>query len=237
MPLRVTDAEIHTRPGRTWRGDLQVVGNLLVDPTAPAATPGTVLEACGCSAVPLLVDTVFAAGSPPAAGSFDLVPGNPATFAVVRGTVSASSIRSMLVVRPSNLLAVVVHGQLVARHGEPVRAAGTGTAAVADGLAAADPRLGAWRDEGRDMTQFLTADGRYSETRGGRRDAYTGRFWLDRDHITYLDDAGFWAFGQYHDGVLHHAGFVLEPTPAGDSSRGDPSSPWSSAVGPRRDGG
>jgi len=87
------------------------------------------------------------------------------------------------------------------------------------------------------MTQILTPAGRYSETRAGRRGAYTGHFWLDRERITYLDDAGFWAFGQYHDGVLHHAGFVLEPTPADDSSRGDPSSPWSSAVGPLRDGG
>lgn len=206
MPLRVTDTEIHIRPGLTRRGDLQVVGDLLVDPTAPAATPGTVLEARGCSAVPLLVDTVFAASSPPATGSFDLAPGNPATFAVVRGTVDASSIRSMLVVRPDDLLAVVVHGQLVAQHGEPVNGAGAG----AGGLAAEDPRLGAWRDAGRDMTQFLTADGRYSETRGGRSDAFTGRCWLDRDRITYLDVTGFWAFGRYHDGVLHHAGFVLE---------------------------
>lgn len=67
------------------------------------------------------------------------------------------------------------------------------------------------------MTQHLTSDGRHSETRGGRRNAYAGQFWLTGDRITYLDDSGFWAFGQFHRGVLHHAGFVLR---AGDLTHG-----------------
>jgi hypothetical protein len=208
--LLVTGAVVHESPGRTRRGDLRVADGVIVGPGA-GSDAAEVVEATGCSAVPLLVDTVFeprfAAASPPAPGAFDLRAGNPGTFAVIRGTVAETAIRSMLVVRPQDLVAVVVHGRLVARDGKPLRAA------ASDDLRPGDPRLGAWRDDARDMTQHLGPDGRYSETRNGRPDAYRGRFWLDRDRITYLDDTGFWAFGQYHDGVLHHAGFVLRRLP------------------------
>ncbi|WP_070160916.1 Atu4866 domain-containing protein [Nesterenkonia sp. PF2B19] len=203
MTLIVADATIHTSPGQTRRGDLQASGAVIGGQEVPA-DQSMLIEAAGCSVVPLLVDTVFETASPPAAESFDLMAGHPATFAVIRGTADTSAIRNMLVVSPRDLVAVVVHGELVVRQGQPVRPAGI------DGLSAGDARLGAWTDPRRDMTQYLTADGRYSETRSGRRNAYTGRFWLDEDRITYLDDTGFWAFGQYHDGTLHHAGFVLQ---------------------------
>lgn len=200
--LVVTDAQIHTAPGRIRRGHLRVRGEAIAEP-GDAPADALLIAGAGCAAVPLLVDTVFQGASPPAADAFDLRPGHPATFALIRGAVGESAIRNMLVVSPRDLVAVVVHGSVVVRDGAPLRHAGS------DALAADDPRLGAWRDDRRDMTQFLTADGLYSETRGGRRDAYRGRFWLDRDRITYLDDTGFWAFGQYHGGILHHAGFVL----------------------------
>jgi adenine deaminase len=45
--------------------------------------------------------------------------------------------------------------------------------------------------------------------RSGQTDAYTGRYWVHDGRITYLDDTGFWAFGELLDGVLHHAGFVM----------------------------
>jgi hypothetical protein len=204
-PLVVRGAEVHIEPGRIRRDDVRVAGDLLTALGAVSDGAATI-DATGCSVVPLFVDTVFELPEPPDRDAFDLRPGRPATFAVIRGAVSASAIRRMLVVSPRDLVAVVVHGQVVAQDGEPLRPAGS------DALSAEDPRLGAWRDDRRDMTQFLTPDGRYSETRGGRRDAYRGRFWLDRDRITYLDDTGFWAFGQYHQGVLHHAGFVLRRT-------------------------
>jgi hypothetical protein len=203
MTLVVADATIHTTPGQTRRGDLQANGRVIGGAEVPV-DQSTLIAASGCSVVPLLVDTVFETASPPAPESFDLIPGNPATFAVIRGIVDTSAIRNMLVVSPKDLVAVVVHGELVVRQGQPVRPAGT------DGLPAGDTRLGAWTDSRRDMTQYLTPEGRYSETRSGRRNAYTGRFWLDEDRITYLDDTGFWAFGQYHNDILHHAGFVLQ---------------------------
>lgn len=203
MTFVVADATIHTTPGQTRRGDLQASGRVIGGQEVPA-DQSTLIEGSGCSVVPLLVDTVFEAAAPPAAESFDLVAGNPATFAVIKGTVSTSAIRNMLVVSPRDLVAVMVYGELVVRDGRPVRPAGT------DDLSTGDTRLGAWTDPRREMTQYLTPDGRYSETRSGRRNAYTGRFWLDQDRITYLDDTGFWAFGQYHHGVLHHAGFILQ---------------------------
>ena len=36
-------------------------------------------------------------------------------------------------------------------------------------------------------------------------------FWLTQDRITYLDDSGFWAFGQYQRGILHLVGYVIHP--------------------------
>lgn len=202
MALTVSDTEIHTSPGRTRRGSLHVSGSTITAHPDRADRPMTI-DGAGATVVPLLVDTVFASETPPAGDAFDLVPGRPASFAVVAGSVSASSIRTMLVVRPRDLIAVVVHGKLVAEHGRPVRSAKDAA------VSANDSRVGAWTDPRRDMTQYLGPDGRYTETRSGRRDAWTGAYWLDEDRITYLDDTGFWAFGQYHHGILHHAGFVL----------------------------
>ncbi|MGI5440451.1 Atu4866 domain-containing protein [Streptomyces shenzhenensis] len=53
------------------------------------------------------------------------------------------------------------------------------------------------------------ARGRYSETRSGRTDAYTGRYWTRGDRIVYLDDSGFWAFGVRYRETLFHADFVM----------------------------
>jgi len=136
--------------------------------------------------------------------------GQPRTV-VLTGTSTTSArlhldesrITRTLVVPPHDLIAVLVAGTLVAWHGAPTRPAG------ATGTAPGDPRLGTWIDPDKRLEQHLTADGRYSETRNGHRNAYTGRFWLDGDRITYLDDQNFWAFGEFVDGVLHHAGFVM----------------------------
>ncbi|MFI9487867.1 Atu4866 domain-containing protein [Promicromonospora sp. NPDC052451] len=197
----VTGALVHRTPTRTVQEDLATDGPLIAASADGAAEP-LVIDGRGASVVPLLVESVFAAPRPPAPDAFDLGPGRPATFAVVDGTVAPHRITRMLVVDPRALRAVVVDGRVVVRDGVATRRRGTGHAPD-------DPRLGAWTDPRRDMTQYLTADGRYSERRGTTRDAYTGSFWLDGDRITYLDDTGFWAFGQYHEGVLHHAGFVL----------------------------
>ncbi len=53
------------------------------------------------------------------------------------------------------------------------------------------------------------ADGRYDEARGDKKSAYQGRYWLEGNHIEYVDDTGFTADGEFRDGVLYHAGMVL----------------------------
>jgi hypothetical protein len=36
-----------------------------------------------------------------------------------------------------------------------------------------------------------------------------GRYWIEGDHIEYLDDTGFTADGDFRDGVLYHDAMVL----------------------------
>lgn len=45
----------------------------------------------------------------------------------------------------------------------------------------------------------------------GKKNAYQGRYWLEGDHIEYVDDTGFTADGEFRDDVLYHAGMVLYP--------------------------
>ncbi|MCI2237014.1 Atu4866 domain-containing protein [Paenibacillus sp. TRM 82003] len=199
----VTGVHVRTRPGTVAPGELHVVGKRLGG--GPADPRVEVIGADGAHAVPLLVDSAVAQLPPARRGGYDLVPGNPATFAVVRRPVTEAQVRTVLVVDPRDLLAVWVAGHLEAWDGEPTRTAGEDVADPAVRAA----WVGTWEDPHHGLLQHLRPDGRYSETRGGRADAYTGRYWLHEDRITYLDDSGFWAFGQLLDGVLHHAGFVM----------------------------
>lgn len=168
------------------------------------------IDGTGASVVPLMVESAVQPRPPEQRGAEGLVAGNPATFAVVRGTVGIDRIRRMLVVDPPDLIAVVVAGRVEVLHGKPTRPPGV------DDDAARRAWVATWIDESRDMEQHLLSDGRYSETRQGRRDAYSGRYWVHGDRITYLDDTGFWAFGQLQAGVLHHAGYVLRRPAARD---------------------
>jgi hypothetical protein len=199
----VAGARVRTAPRTSARGDLHVVVERLA--ASPATPVPEVVDAHGAYAVPLLVDSAVAQLPPALRGGYDLVPGNPATFAVVRRPVSEAQVRTMLVIDPRDLLAVWVAGHLEAWKGTPTRPAGQDVADVS----VRDTWVGTWDDPRRALQQHLRPDGRYSETRSGRADAYTGRYWVHADRITYLDDSGFWAFGQLMDGVLHHAGFVM----------------------------
>ena len=198
----VRDALVHVTRSRSVRGDVVTTDGVLtqVGPDGPCPPDALVLDGSGATVVPIVVDGAIRAREAET-GSW-LTPGSPAAFAVVRGVVAASRVGEMLMVNPRDMLAAVLEDQVI----------------VWDGSAAdlRDPGpdwVGAWTDAARGMTQHLSADGRYSETRGGRRDAYTGRFWAHRDWIAYLDDTGFWAFGQRVGDVLHHARFVLRRTP------------------------
>ncbi len=80
-----------------------------------------------------------------------------------------------------------------------------------------DLPVGLWVTDDRYVRHELRADGRYVEARGAREAAYTGRYWMEGDHIEYLDDTGFTADGDFIDGVLHHAGMILRRVDAGAS--------------------
>lgn len=211
--LVVRDAIVHPTPSCTTRGDIVVTDGTVTHVGTrrrPAQPDAVTIDAAGASAVPLLVESAVHARPPHHRNVDDLAPGNRAAFAVIRGSVRGDRIRHMLVVSPRDLLAVVVGKQVEALHGAPTRpSADRGHAWT-----------GAWTDTNRGMTQYLTPYGRYSETRGGRADAYTGCYWVHEDRITYVDDQGFWAFGQQVNGILHHAGYVLHRTADGDPHRG-----------------
>ncbi|GAA0516905.1 hypothetical protein Ade02nite_84930 [Paractinoplanes deccanensis] len=104
-----------------------------------------------------------------------------------------------VIVGRDDVRALVSGGRIVVRDGEPVeRPADAGGA-----------RTGVWVDRADWLHQELLPHGRYDETRGGRRHAYTGRYWVDGDRIDYLDDTGFYAFGDFIGDELHHAEFVM----------------------------
>jgi hypothetical protein len=69
--------------------------------------------------------------------------------------------------------------------------------------------VGMWVTADGHIRHELLPDGRYDEARGTRRSAYQGRYWIEGDHIEYVDDTGFTADGDFRDGVLYHAGMVL----------------------------
>jgi hypothetical protein len=72
-----------------------------------------------------------------------------------------------------------------------------------------DGYLGLWVTADGHVRQRLLPDGRYDEARGDRESAYTGRYWIEGDHIRYRDDTGFSADGDFRDGVLYHGGMVM----------------------------
>jgi putative ligand-binding protein with streptavidin-like fold len=71
------------------------------------------------------------------------------------------------------------------------------------------PYVGLWATPDGYIRHQLSADGRYEEDRGPRHGASKGRYSIEHDRIEYVDDTGFAADGEFHDGALHHAGMVL----------------------------
>jgi hypothetical protein len=179
--------------------DLLLDGAVLVDvgPGLRAATPDAVVVDCsGLAVLPV-------AGGASVARLGTLTPGGAATFAVVPARVGGRRPLEQVVWYGDQAAAVVVDGTVVRWGGRSTTAASH----VGPTSAGGAPHLGSWIDERADVVQVLTADGRYDETRGGRPHAYQGSYWLAGDHVVYRDDLGFWAYGVFRDGTLHHAGF------------------------------
>ncbi|GIE78426.1 hypothetical protein Aph02nite_43760 [Actinoplanes philippinensis] len=194
-PLLFVNATIHTLDPAL--GDLEHAGLLLDGATVVSVGPGrhsaaedgrtTVIDCTGLRVVPI-------------AGLSSLAPGSPATFAVI--ATGTPTPWEHLLWRPGQAVLVMVDGR-------PRTSAAAPAVPVTRPEASDSPYVGMWIDESGFLHQELTAAGRYDETRGGRPHAYQGSFWIDGDRIVYLDDQGFWAYGRFDDGVLHHAGYVL----------------------------
>ncbi|MFJ3890808.1 Atu4866 domain-containing protein [Streptomyces rubrogriseus] len=223
-PVLFTNARIVTMDpliGTMTGADILFVGDLIVGVgpgiiTAAQDDNAIVVDCTGTTIVPAVVDTAALAGGRGRRSEYvaTLTPGNNTDFLVVPDELAADvpSAVATLVSHPEQVRALVAAGR-------PVRWSGTeipgGPTTPQAGIPAApdltgSPRLGVWIDRQDFLHQELTADGRYDETRGGRPHAYQGRFWIDGDRIDYLDDLGFWAYGEFRGDELHHAGYVMK---------------------------
>ncbi|MET8829022.1 Atu4866 domain-containing protein [Streptomyces sp. NPDC004610] len=224
-PVLFTNARVLTMDpliGTLTGADLLFVGALLVGVgpgiiTAAGDDNAIVVDCAGLTITPAVVDTVALAGGRDRRSAYvaALTPGNTSDFLVLPDEFAADvpSAVATLMTHPERVRALVAAGRPVRWAGAdlPAPAAttpGTGTPAPQD--LTGDPRVGVWIDRNDFLHQELTADGRYDETRGGRPHAYQGRYWIDGDRIDYLDDLGFWAYGEFRDDELHHAGYVMK---------------------------
>lgn len=223
-PVLFTNARIMTMDpliGTMTGADILFVGPLIVGVgpaivTAAQDDNAIVVDCTGTTVVPAVVDTVALAGGRGRRSDHvaTLTPGNTTDFLVVPDELAADvpGAVATLTSRPEQVRALVAAGRPVLWAGTDVpgriTAPETGIPAAPDLIG--NPRLGVWIDREDFLHQELTADGRYDETRGGRRHAYRGRFWIDGDRIDYLDDLGFWAYGEFRGDELHHAGYVMK---------------------------
>lgn len=222
-PVLFTNARIVTMDpliGTMTGADILFVGSLIVGVgpsivTAAQDDDAIVVDCTGTTVVPAVVDTVALAGGRGRRPEYvaTLTPGNTTDFLVVPEELAADvpGAVAVLLSRPEQVRALVAAGRPVRWAGAdvPGRAADPGTDVPAAPDLTGNPRIGVWIDRKGFLHQELTADGRYDETRGGRRHAYQGRFWIDGDRIDYLDDLGFWAYGEFKGDELHHAGYVM----------------------------
>ncbi|MEV6543762.1 Atu4866 domain-containing protein [Streptomyces sp. NPDC051665] len=222
-PVLFTNARVLTVDpliGTMVGADVLLVGAVLVGVgpgiiTAAGDDNAIVVDCTGMTVVPAVVDTIaLVGGRGQRAGCIGtLTPGNAGDLLVVPDSLApdVASAQATLLTRPEEVRALIAAGKPVLWSGTD--APGRATAPDAGIPAAQDltgsPRSGVWIDEHDFLHQELTPDGRYGETRGGRPHAYEGRYWIDGDRIDYLDDLGFWAFGEFRGGELHHAGYAM----------------------------
>lgn len=223
-PLLFGNARIITDDpliGDIERGDVLLGGSRIVGVgpgllTAADDDEAIVIDCAGYVIVPLARDVPAALGLRPERyrplGA--IAPGNTAGFAVLaeRNARSEPDPVARLTATPDAAEVIVVDG--VVRHWDAspvtVPTVPTDAETSADGgRLGPESYLGIWVDENDFVHQELSPDGRYDETRGGRPRAYQGSYWVTGSRIDYRDDLGFWAFGEFVDGVLHHAGYTF----------------------------
>lgn len=223
QPLLFVGARVHlfdTIVGEMGNADILLGEGFIVGTgpgivTAAGDDNALVVDCAGMVVVPMVVDARAALGfnAHRASDIGTLWPGNTGTFAIVDAVLAedAASAVATVLAHPEAVAAVVIDGKIVLWNGErtvnaPAPADPTHAGEVTPSTS---PYLGMWIDKSDFLHQELTADGRYDETRGGRPHAFQGAFWIDGDRIDYLDDLGFWAFGEFVDGVLYHGPYTL----------------------------
>ncbi len=162
-----------------------------------------VVDCSGCIVLPLRPD--FSSFGSSTGGT--LTSGVVADLVVLRIADSDDVPAGPVVNRQSHLDIVIDNGTVTHWDGAPVDGSALDSAEITGD--AEHDYAGMWIDDTGFLHQELTADGRYDETRGGRPHAYQGQYWITGDRIEYLDDLGFWAYGDFKDGVLFHAGYRL----------------------------
>ncbi|MEV7797648.1 Atu4866 domain-containing protein [Microbacterium foliorum] len=183
--------------------------------TAAGDDDALVIDCAGMVIVPIVVDARAALGLNPDRSSDvgTLWPGNTASFAVVDAELApdAATAVAAVLARPESVAAIVIDGKVTLWNGERTANAPApiDRSRVGEVAPSASPHVGMWIDHTDFLHQELTPEGRYDETRGGRPHAFQGSYWIDGDRIDYLDDLGFWAFGEFLDGVLHHGPYIL----------------------------
>jgi len=200
--------------GNAYMGDWQKADVLLGGDLVVGVGPGLltaaeddnmlVIDCTGCVVLPSRPDFSRA----PHAGAGTLTSGQPADIAVFRIADDSEVPEGPVVNRPSHLDILLSGGRVQVWDGRAVGQT-PDTAAPQVPEDPAHSYAGMWIDDTGFLHQELQEDGRYDETRGGRPHAFQGRYWIEGDRIEYLDDLGFWAFGEFRDGVLFHAGYRL----------------------------
>ena len=222
-PVLFTNARVLTMDpliGTMTGADVLLVGALLVGVgpgiiTAAGDDNAIVVDCTGMSVVPAVVDTIALVGGraqrPEYVGT--LTPGNTGDLLVVPDALAPDvpTAQATLLTRPEEVRTLIAAGRPVLWSGTdaPGRAGAPEAGIPAAQDLTGSPRVGVWIDENDFLHQELTAGGRYDETRGGRPHAYEGRYWIDGDRIDYLDDLGFWAYGEFRGDELHHAGYAM----------------------------
>ncbi|MDB1088696.1 Atu4866 domain-containing protein [Streptomyces sp. ACA25] len=212
-PLLLTGGTVITcdqRLGDWQEADVLIGGAVIVGVgpgllTAAGDDNMIVIDCAGTLVLPAAPG--FAAAGPGAT----LTPGEAADIAVLRLADAPETPTGAVPARGTHLDVLVTAGQVRLWNGLPLDP-GTSPPAAPHGAPApvpdqGNPFVGLWVDGHDFVRQELLPDGRYDEARGDRPSAYRGRYWIDGNRIDYLDDLGFWAYGEFRDGILHHAGY------------------------------
>ncbi|WP_351225960.1 Atu4866 domain-containing protein [Streptomyces sp. NPDC002133] len=206
-PLLLTGGTVFTgNPlmGDWHEADVLIGGSLIVGVgpgllTAAGDDDMIVIDCAGTLVLPATTDFT----EPHKSGT--LTPGEAADIAVLRLADAPGTPAGAVPARGTHLDILVTGGQVRLWNGRPLDdALAAATPDEAPAYDPAHPYLGMWVDENDFVRQELLPNGRYDEARGDRPSAYQGRYWINGTRIDYL---GFWAFGEFQDGILHHAGY------------------------------